>query len=188
VLAISATTDVAYNVRYVCAALPAYILFLAAGITTLSKRAIQVGVLLAVLSVNGLSLAQYYFNPRYAKADSRAAARFLESVGDTGDVILFVGNSSAWRYYYKGNLPVVNSSRLDTSNRETVGKKLQELTRRYDRLWYIAIRPWETDPKGNVKTVLGQSLENIQDMALPGVEISGYVLKNPHSASQSKYR
>jgi uncharacterized membrane protein len=188
VLLVSATTSVAYNVRYVCAALPAYILILAAGITGLRKPAVQIGVLLVVLLANGLSLAQYYFNPRYAKADAREAARFLEAGGDSQDVILLVGSSTALRHYYKGHLRVVSWSRSDNSNRERVSKNVHELARRYDRVWFIAIRPWETDPKGNVKAVLDQSFENIKKMKLPGVAISSYVPKNSQSASPNEYQ
>ena len=172
VFAISAMTDVAYNVRYVCAAMPAYIFILAAGITNLRHRAIQLAVLLAVLSVNGLSLGQYYFNPYYAKADSRAAARYLESVGESKDVILLVGNSTALLHYYKGDLPVVGWGQAENSSRETIRKNVESLTGRYDRVWFVAIRPWEADPKGNVKSVLDQSLQRIDDLALPGVKIS----------------
>jgi 4-amino-4-deoxy-L-arabinose transferase-like glycosyltransferase len=174
VLAISAVTDVAYNVRYVSAALPAYILLLAVGITNLRHRTLQLSVLLAVLSVNGVSLAQYYFNPRYAKADARGAARFLESVGDRRDVILLVGSGTAWGYYYKGDLPVVSWGQSVNDNRETLSSKVQELSKRYDRLWFLSIRPWETDPNGNVKAALDHSLNKDHDLALPGVAISSY--------------
>jgi len=176
VLAISAVTDVSYNVRYACAALPGYILILAVGITNLRHRALQLSVLLAVLSINGVSLAQYYFNPRYAKADARGAARFLESAGDRRDVILLVGSGTAWGYYYKGDLPVVSWGRSVNDNRETLSSKVQELTKRYDRLWFLRIRPWETDPNGNVNAALDHSLNKDHNLALPGVEISSYVL------------
>jgi mannosyltransferase len=174
VLGISTITDVAYNVRYVCAAVPAYIFILAAGVTKLRHRALQLSVLVVLVSVNGVSLAQYYFNPRYAKADARGAARYLESAGDPRDVILLVGNSAAFRHYYKGDLPVVGWGQAENSSRETIRKNVESLTDRYDRLWFVAIRPWEADPNSNVKLVLDQSLPKLHDLALSGVEIFSY--------------
>jgi hypothetical protein len=53
---------------------------------------------------------------------------------------------------------------------------VQELSKRYDRLWFLSIRPWETDPNGNVKAALDHSLKKDHDLALPGVQISSYVL------------
>ena len=174
VLLIAFTTDVAYNVRYACAAFPAYIFILAAGITKFRHRVVQLGVLLAVLSINGLSLAQYYFNPYYAKADARAAARYMESAGGPQDVILLVGNSGAFSYYYEGNLPIVRWGAPITSSGETVRANMHELTKSYDRLWFVAIRPWETDPNANVKAALDHSLQRLHELTLPGVEISSY--------------
>jgi mannosyltransferase len=174
VLTVSSRTDVAYNVRYACAALPAYIFILAAGINNIHGRILQLGILLAVLSINGVSLAQHYFNPQYAKADARGAARYLESMGHPGDVILLVGNSGALAHYYKGDLPVVHWSLTENSSRETVRSNVKKLIHRYGRLWLVAIRPWETDPKGTVKTVLDETLQNTDKLALPGTAISFY--------------
>ena len=184
VLAIAATTNVAYNVRYTCAAMPAFILIIAAGIAKARGRSIQRILLLAVLSVNVWSLSQYYFNPRYVKADARAAARYLESVGNSRDMILMVGNAATLRHYYKGNLPVINWGKDITSKPEMVSQSVKGLSKRYERLWLVAIRPWETDPKGNVKAVLDESLENLHAVALPGVEISSYVAKLPRPRAQ----
>jgi hypothetical protein len=174
VLTVSSRTDVAYNVRYACAALPAYIFILAAGINNIHGRILQLGILLAVLSINGVSLAQHYFNPQYAKADARGAARYLESMGHPGDVILLVGNSGALAHYYKGDLPVVHWSLTENSSRETVRSNVKKLIHRHGRLWLVAIRPWETDPKGTVKTVLDETLQNTDKLALPGTAISFY--------------
>ena len=175
----AATTDVAYNVRYAAVALPAYILILATAITTFRKRTVQLIMLTAVIFVNGLSLANHYFNPRYAREDARAAARYLESAGHSRDVIVVVGNPTAFQHYYQGNLAIVSWGRPVNSHRATVNKNVQDLAQHYSRLWLVTIRPWETDPEGNVKASLDQALKNLQEMAFPGVEISSYSGKLP---------
>jgi hypothetical protein len=127
--------------------------------------------------VNGVALAQHYFNPRYAKADARAAARYLERNARPGDVILGVGSTSELRHYYEGNLPILDWDRSAVGTGEAVGKELRELTKEYDRVWFVAIRPWETDPQGKVKPVLDKLLQIIHDKSFAGVDITCYLAR-----------
>jgi uncharacterized membrane protein len=176
VLLIAATTDVAYNVRYACAAFPAYIFILAVAIAAVRRPVLQATVLATVLCVNGLSLANYYFNPRYAKEDARAAAQYLESVGDVGDIILVVGNTAALKHYYKGELPIVAWDRSTTRDQAAIVGYLKTLGNEHKRLWIVTNRPWETDPKGHVQTTLSQWHHITRSKEFAGVEIYSYLL------------
>jgi len=176
VLFLAATTNVAYNVRYVCAAFPAYIVILAVAIAALRRPVLQATVLATVLCVNGLSLANYYFNPRYAKEDARAAAQYLESVGDVGDIILVVGNMTALKHYYKGELPIVAWDRSTTRDQAAIVGYLKTLGNEHKRLWIVTNRPWETDPKGQVQTTLSQWHHITRSKEFAGVEIYAYLL------------
>ncbi|MCZ6623214.1 MAG: glycosyltransferase family 39 protein [Deltaproteobacteria bacterium] len=180
-LGVSALTNMAYNVRYVAMALPAYTLILAAGIAGFRRPVVQITLLAAVLFVHGLSLANYYLDARYAREDVRAAARYLASVAHPKDVILVVGNTTALRYYYKGNVPIVSWSGSTNSDQSAVTKRLRELSKEHNRLWLVAVRPWETDPKGNVKTALINMYDLVEHKELPGVDIYSYQLSEPLS-------
>jgi 4-amino-4-deoxy-L-arabinose transferase-like glycosyltransferase len=172
VFVIATTTSYhVYNTRYAAIALPAYILILAAGITTFRRQALQITILSGLLFVNGLSLAHYYFNPRYAREDARSAAQYLESVAQPGDVILAVGSAVALRYYYKGSLPVVLAG-AHSANNGLVGH-LRNLGKDH-RLWLVEIRPWEADPKSKVKAALDNLARRSEDKKFPGVEIYSY--------------
>jgi mannosyltransferase len=177
VLIVAATTDVAYNVRYACAALPAYIFVLAIAIVSFRKRAVQLTILATVFFVNSVSLAHHYFNPSYAKPDAREAARYLQGTVRPTDVILVVGSTSELRHYYKGNLPIVSWDRAAAGTREAVRKRLRELTKDHDRLWLVAIRPWETDPEGNVKSSLDELLQITHNMDFAGADITCYLAR-----------
>jgi uncharacterized membrane protein len=180
VLMVATMTDVAYNVRYVCATLPAYILILASAITRFRRQAVQLTVLVAVLSVNGLSLAHHYFNPRYAKADSRGAAQYLASAAHPRDIILVIGNATALGYYYKGasRFTFVDARRKSEG---VLVEDLRQLTKDHDRLWLVEIRPWETDPNGKVKAALESFGRRGEGKTFPGVEIHSYQLPHPGS-------
>jgi uncharacterized membrane protein len=178
VLILAATTDVTYNVRYACAAFPAYIFILAGAIATLRRRVLQAMVIAAVLCVNSLSLANYYYNPRYAKEDTRAAARYLESVGAVGDIILVVGSTTALKHYYKGELPILVWDSSTTRDQATIVEYVKTLSNEHKRLWIVTNRSWETDPKGQVKTTLSQWHQVTGSKEFAGVEIYSYRFDN----------
>jgi len=174
---VSAFTDMAYNVRYVSMALPAYILILAAGIAWFGRPVVRMTLLSIVLLVNGLSLSNYYFDSRYAREDSRSAAQYLESAARTQDIIVVVGNTRPLRYYYEGNVPIVSWSKKANSGQSAVAQRLKELGSNYDRLWLVQIRQWQEDPTGNVKKVLGQLYTVTQSEHFTGVDIHSYRLR-----------
>jgi hypothetical protein len=78
-----------YTARYLVFVLPAYLFLLAAGVVLVGKhsRLWATGLLLAILILNGWSLWQQARMP--AKADMRAATRFVTSCWQEGDLVLF---------------------------------------------------------------------------------------------------
>jgi len=175
VLGVSALIpEMAYNVRYVAMGFPAYVLILAAGITALRRPLFQTSLLAAVLVINGFSLANYYDNPRYSREDARSAARFLEGAAHPRDLIVIVGNGTALKYYYQGNLALVDFGKKAIGNGLTVTDHLRELPANYDRIWLVEIRPWEADLKGVVKALLDDQYNRIEHRELPGVTINLY--------------
>jgi uncharacterized membrane protein len=154
VLGISAMTGMAYNVRYVIASLPAYVLLLAAGIDTCTRRPVRIGLILSVLCVSGFSLRNYYFNPRYGRDDGRGVAHYLELAAHSKDIIVGVGDTTSLTYYYRGDLPIVNFNGGIRNDPTLVTTRLQQLIKQYDRLWLVEIRAWETDPKRQTRSTL----------------------------------
>jgi mannosyltransferase len=172
-----------YNTRYAAIALPAYILVLALGISIFRKQVVQITVLSGLLFINGLSLAHYYFNPRYAREDARSAAQYLESMAQPGDVILSVGSATALRHYYKGSLPIVLAGAHSTKN-ELVAEHLRKLHKDH-RLWLVEIRPWEADPKSTVKAALDNLARRSGHKDFSGVEIYSYQAARQHDGKIS---
>jgi mannosyltransferase len=174
VFAIAKLLNIFYDVRYVAMVFPAYVLLLAAGIARFRSLRVQMLLLIAVLSVHGIALANYYFDPRYAREDTRSAARFLESVGGSQDVALVLGTLSSLPHYYKGDLPLVNFRTPDGSPTE----QLRKVTANRKRLWLVQIRPWQVDRAGRVKAALDSAYNLIQQQHFPGVDVYGYKISN----------
>ncbi|HXH09757.1 MAG TPA: glycosyltransferase family 39 protein [Alphaproteobacteria bacterium] len=175
ILSVSALIpSLVYNVRYAAMALPAYILILAAAIANLRAPVIQAASLTAVLAVNGLSLANYYFDPRYNREDARSAARYLEAATRPQDIVVVVGNPGAFQYYYRGNVPVQRVNRTLVGERSALSERLQRLNAQHDRVWLVEIRPWEADPQETVKAILDAGYHLSAHKELPGVGIYAY--------------
>ncbi len=177
-LMVSAVTAMAYNVRYVAMVLPAYILTLAAGITRFRRPFIHISLLVAVLLVHGFSLANYYFDPFYAREDARSAAQYLESAASPRDIILVVGSKRGLRYYYKGQAQIVGWRGEATSDEIGATELLSELSQGHDRLWLVLTRPWEQDPTNRVKAALDETYDLVEHREFPGVQIYSYDLSN----------
>ena len=178
VCAISAMTAMAYNVRYVAMVLPAYALILAAGMGRLASGWVQILLLAAVLLVNGFSLGNYHFNPRYAREDARAAALYLESVVGPHDPIVVVGNATALGYYYKGNRALESWSGIDQDGELAGVNGSAQLRGNCGRVWLVEIRPWEREPKGRAKAMLGEAHDLVGSESFPGVDIYAYRKKS----------
>jgi uncharacterized membrane protein len=177
IFAIAKLLNIFYDVRYVALVFPAYVLLLAAGIATCRKVGGQLMLVGAVLVVHSVALANYYFDPKYAREDTRSAARFLESAAGFKDVALVVGTLSSLPHYYKGNLPLVNFSSLDRDGR-SLPEVFHKVTANYSRLWLVQIRPWQVDRAGRVKAALDNAYSLIQQQHFPGVDVYGYKISN----------
>jgi hypothetical protein len=154
--------------------LPAYAIILAVGMGRLSNGWAQIVVLSAVLLVNGISLGNYYFNPRYAREDARAAAEHLESAARPDDRILVVGNATALRHYYIGKVAIEGWSGVDQDGQVSTEDGVVQPNGICGRVWLVEIRPWERDAKGMAKATLGEVHELIGSEKFPGVDIYAY--------------
>jgi 4-amino-4-deoxy-L-arabinose transferase-like glycosyltransferase len=171
---VSAGTHAAYNVRYVSLLLPAYILVLAAGIGRIRSRTAQHGVVGCFLVFNCYSLANYYFNPEYAREDARGASRYLEMVAQPDDAILVVGSSVALKYYYAGPAPLHSWTGQSHDPVAQVAAQSGETTHPHKRLWLVETRRWEKDKSGQVRNVLEQTYQTLGHQRFSGVDIYSY--------------
>jgi mannosyltransferase len=173
VFGIAKLLNLFYDVRYVAMVFPAYVLFLAAGILRFRKVGIQLLLLGTVLAVHGVALANYYFNPRYAREDARAAGQFLESATKPGDTVLVVGALSSLSYYYTGSTPIIDFGSPDQPG-QSLSERIRQVSAKGNRVWLVQIRPWQTDRTGKVKEALDRAYSLIEQQHFPGVDIFAY--------------
>jgi hypothetical protein len=93
-----------YQPTYLIAALPLYLIILAAGLWLLRRSFLLPLSLLLILPLLGFSLNNYYFNPHFAKENWRGVAAHLQEEANPEDIILFHKSwlKTPFDYYYSG--------------------------------------------------------------------------------------
>ena len=150
--------------RYLLPLLPAFHLLIAAGLSAISNRGraglyrwlTTAGLLLPLTFAGGISvrsLANYYFDDRFARPDFRAVAEYIRSHGQEGDAIVLVGGhmQAAFGYYYQGHLPVhplprglILSTKAPLDYR--AADELNRIAQGRERLWLVLWQDHIVDP------------------------------------------
>jgi uncharacterized membrane protein len=180
-MVITLTSRVTFNARYAIVAFPAYLLILGVGLSSLRFRVMSRIIGAAIIGLMLISLLAHYYDPKYAKADTRAAYNLIETRKHPGDCVLVVGVSEAFRHYEEG---ASQSRWLDFRQRDRLGvaeKALQEWSIECSGLWLVAGRMWEVDPYGVVDDLVGKSFRSVESSDLPGLEITRYRSLNFHA-------
>ncbi len=163
----------AFNVRYIIVGLPAYLAFVAAAVgCSRGKRAWIAGLLVAATC--GWSLAQYYFDPRYAREDVRQAVAEIESRMEPGDCVFAPTVWEVVQHYQTARAP------LHYVYPEPPGvaeRQLEALFEECTVFWYVCARPWVADPEGRIVEKIERRFEKVDGFEVPGVEVTRYRLK-----------
>lgn len=133
VLALSYGTHVVYNVRYALPALLAFLALVAEGCLAPTGRLVRAGAIGAVLAVTLVSDAHFYADPRYDKADARAAMAFVRTEGEPAHVLIAGQLMRVVDYYTRGT-DVTWQNDCTTIDAAA-----------HDTLWLAAGRDWEHD-------------------------------------------
>jgi hypothetical protein len=165
-----------FRVRYLNVMAPAYYLGFALGLVALARlrwaRVVAVATGLALLLIPaGWSLANYYFDPQYAKAaDYRGLAEYLEAEAGPDDVIVENYPDPTLSYYYRGpsaRVVLPHRSAVDAIGDlpvkpKATGKTLQALLGQHRYLWLIPYRSgW--DPEGFVEGWLDHRADKVRE-------------------------
>jgi len=159
-----------FNPRYVLAALPALLLLLGAGFAALPRR-VSLALLVAWLTLTGISLRRQIFEPAYRNEDVRAAARLVAEREGDDDVILVPTVYRVFEHYFLGRSPVENllGHRLDGPHE--VADALAQVAPGRRFLWYVRSRPWFGDPRGDVLATLRAGHREVARFEATGVEM-----------------
>ena len=121
--------------------------------------------LVVFIALDTHALANYYFDPTYAKAPNwRALMQYIKDHREEGDLIIqnFTEMSP---YYYRGTMQVLTVPK-DFWARPNDEKNLRQFSQDYDRLWFIPAAPAQWDPDQFVETFLSYHTERVAEIPI----------------------
>jgi hypothetical protein len=160
-----------YNVRYVIFSLPAFLFILASGGLALRRYRIGNLLLLVVVIYNSVALYNNYFDARYAKEDVRAAADYVAANASPDDHILVITVTHIFEWYF--HQPNMIVSTLSPESADTL---VSEAAAGTHTLWVVESRPWQTDPKNEIKPLLDSHYSLIDKNDFSGVTLYRYCI------------
>jgi len=182
-LLVSLRRPLFYDRTLIWITIPLYLL-LAAGVNQLRYRVLVLGAVLMLVTVNGLSLREYYTN--FEKEQWDDAAQYVAGRVESEDLILF---NATWvqipfDFYFRFHNKNVaeHGAPVDLFDRGILEPKmtradvprLQSLLRQYERVWLVYSHNWYTDPESIVVNALSSELTLLDRQRFYGLEIHLY--------------
>jgi len=183
-LLISLRRPIFYDRTLIWVTVPLYLL-LAFGICQLCHRSFVLAAVTIVVTINLVSVRQYYLH--FRKEEWDLAAAHVARHAQDGDLLLF---NATWvqipfDYYFgrtdraveEHGVPVDLFDRGILEPKMTEGDmpRLRELIRGQDRVWLIYSHNWYTDPDGLIPQALDSALDLARRRRFYGLEVHLYV-------------
>jgi len=177
---VSLRRPIFYERTLIWASIPVYLL-LAAGMRQLHCLPYILPAVLMVLTVNGLSLREYYAH--FEKEQWDEAAAFVAERVEADDLILF---NATWvqipfDFYFRSydrpvaehGVPVDLFDRgiLEPKMTERDLPRLRALIRGHERVWLVYSHDWYTDPQGLIPPALEEELGLVGRWSFHGLQV-----------------
>lgn len=180
VLALAWRNAKVFNPRYIAVALPLILAVTAAGYSRLRRRSAllagAVGLLMLLPTL--LALKNYYFDPRYARENMRAAADLLKREAGAEDLVLGLGAPQVLTWYYSGPAPVEFVYDVWVQDGAGLPARVDAWAAHRRSLWLCVSRPWLQDPQGRLKALLDARFRAAQKWEFSGVSVTRYAVES----------
>ncbi|MFQ5666146.1 MAG: glycosyltransferase family 39 protein [Candidatus Binatia bacterium] len=165
---VALASNVTYQARYSSVALPAFLLLVALGCLSLKRSAARWGAIAAVAACFASSLANYYWDPHYAKEDAKGAVAYITATGLDHLPVAVVGQVDPAVAYYGPGLDVIP---VDTCNgaafeHQSLGAAFND--RR--GLWLVVGRDWNAQASSCLSR-LSHTHTSVDHRRLPGIDL-----------------
>ncbi len=156
-----------YNVRYAMVAAPGFMILVAMGVSALRAPRLRLLASALVVVAFGVSLANYYWNPRYDKAHVRDAVERVRASATPSGPIVVVGQVAPAVQYYGTGMRVENVGSCDEEGPPAM---------RVDSLqaepvvWLLIGRDWDRAAAGCMRE-FGRDHRVAERDSYPGVEL-----------------
>lgn len=182
-----------YRPKLLLLATPGYLLLLARGVSGAwmeRNRNVVTGILLLFVTLaSGFSLHGYFFDPRYARDDYRALARYIAATGKEGDAILLnaPGQIDIFSYYYKGPLSIYPLPGERPLDERKTGPALEEIRTKHTRLFALFWATQESDPARFIEGWLDRRAFKALDLWYGNVRLALYAIPQATLSEEIQY-
>ncbi len=174
--------SVTYNVRYTATAFFAFLLFIAKGVEWLAGlKSNMTGKILAFIAIAAItgfstySYANYQFDKKYHKEDTRGAAAYVKENATEDDVALCIYHYKIFNRYSKRNPRCLTMPAQARNNKPLIDRLMREAVKGRKRFWLVLIRDWPShlgNVGDDVKEWLEANYKEIKHLHKGGDEIA----------------
>jgi hypothetical protein len=165
-----------FHPRYLVAFFPVFIAVLAAGFSRkepLARASLAVAGLLVAIS-----LGQHYFDPSYAKEDSRSAARHILAREAPGDAVVVIYSFRPFRHYFAdsggGKARLVHTHKRFLKTDEDLRVHAAQASATSPRVWLVLSRWWDVAPEARIRRAFEETLEEKGLWQFSGIKVLLY--------------
>ncbi len=143
-----------FNVRYSILSFPAFIIPIAFGVMAIKNFKIRSTAFCGIIFIGGLSLNNYYFNPKYHREDNRSAGQFLRTHAMHHDLVMCSAGYTAANLKYYCNREDINfiayPPKYQFVDPARIKFDFEQIINERDRFWLFLSRTFHSDPKGDI--------------------------------------
>jgi len=159
----------AFNVRYLFSTLPAVVLLTANGIVHAPRR-YGLGLLLALVALDAVSIHRDRYDPRYVREDLRGAAAYLrQHASDDGPITVSAQYMIAALQHYQEQLRLEPLATRPVRSAADAEAMLDALSAR--GAWLVLSRDWEDDPGGYLLSAIAARAPAAETAHFPGMRV-----------------
>lgn len=162
-----------FNPRYVIAALPVVLMFVAVGLDGLRVRTAQLA-LAGWLLLTAVSLGRYYFDADYRQVDVREAAEIVAERKGDDDVVLVPTVKMVFDFYDRDGVPTRSIQPGEIGPDTDLDALLRQRLGDHRYVWYVKARPWVHDPLGRLDPWMESHWRRMQRSDLGGATVTLY--------------
>jgi hypothetical protein len=165
-----------FHPRYLVVCFPLFVAVLAAGWEKRGRLVRASAVVAGALAI--LSLGNLYFDPAYAKEDSRSAAQLILAEGRPADSIVVIYSYRPFRWYYAetggGPARLHHAHKRFLRTDDELRAHVAEASDGADRVWLVLSRWWDVAPEPRIRRVFEETLDERQRWEFPGIKVTLY--------------
>lgn len=164
-----------FHPRYLVAVFPVFVALLAAGWARGGAFArVSAGTALGLALV---ALGNHYFDARYAKEDSRAAAHSIRELEKPGDAVVVIYSFRPFQYYFLkegGTARLLHLHKRFLRTDEELRAHALDAASGGGRVWLVLSRWWDVAPESRLRAAFESALVERGRWNHPGVLVTLY--------------